>query len=50
MDPLGVPVYMQYLCNIKVGYPLSSGHDFINGVHHGLFLVTDTDLPRGALV
>ena len=40
----------RYLCNVEIRYPLSSGHDFINGVHHCLFLVADTDLPGRALI
>ena len=41
---------LSYLCNVKVGYPLSCGHDFINGIHDCLLLVAHTDLPRWTLV
>ena len=39
-----------YLSNVQVRYPLRSGHNFVNGIHHCLFLIADTDLPRWTLV
>ena len=38
------------LCNVQVRYSLSSGHDFIDGIHHRLLLIADTDLPRWPFV